>query len=172
MKICFLDRDGVIIKDVNYLKKIKDIKFTKGIFEGLKRIQRLNYKIYIVTNQSGVGRGYIAEKKLKKIHKFIQKTFLKERIKLTKILYCPHHPKASIKKYKKKCAYRKPNPGMILKIIKENKNVLKKKSFLIGDKKTDIRAGKKAGLKKNFLFKKGKNFNKFVEMLILLRKIN
>jgi D-glycero-D-manno-heptose 1,7-bisphosphate phosphatase len=172
MKICFLDRDGVIIKDVHYLKKIKDIKFTKGVFEGLKRIQALNYKIYIVTNQSGIARGYLQEKKLKIIHNYIKKKVFLKKIKFEKIVYCPHHPSAFVEKYKKDCNYRKPKPGMIIKILKKNKNILKNSCFLIGDKISDIQAGKKAGLKKNFLIKKNSDFNNFVKKLISSRKIN
>ena len=172
MKICFLDRDGVIIKDVHYIKKIKDVKFTRGIFEGLRKIQNLNYKICIVTNQSGIARGYLKEKKLKTIHNYIKKEFLKKNIKFKKISYCPHHPFASVNKYKKNCNYRKPKPGMIIKILQKNKNVSIDECFLIGDKITDIQAGRKAGLKKNFLLQKGMNFNNFIKKLIFLGKIN
>ena len=172
MKICFLDRDGVIIKDTNYLSKLKDISFKSGIFEGLKKIQNLGYRIYIVTNQSAVARGYLSEKKLKKINNYIAKILLKKGIKIYKISYCPHHPYAKIKKYRKDCFFRKPKPGMVLKIIKKNKRCSKEKSFLIGDQVTDLKAGKKAGLRKNFLLKKGVNFHIFVKNLIFLRKIN
>ena len=73
MIACFLDRDGVVIKDKNYLKNLKDIKYTTGIFEGLTKIIDKKYSIFIITNQSGVGRGYFSEKKLKSIHNKIER---------------------------------------------------------------------------------------------------
>lgn len=171
MKICFLDRDGVIIKDINYLIKIKDIKFTKGIFEGLKKVQALKYKIFIITNQSGVARGYLKENKLKKIHKFIINSFFKKKILINGIYYCPHHPGARIKKYKKDCNMRKPKPGMILKILRKNNKISRKDCFLVGDKMSDIKTGKNAGLKRNFLFSYNKNFDNFIKNLIKYKKI-
>jgi D,D-heptose 1,7-bisphosphate phosphatase len=165
MRICFLDRDGVLIKDVNYLSKIKDISFVKGIFQGLKKIINLKYRIYIVTNQSAVGRGIVSEKKLLKIHKFLTLKLKKHKIKISGIKYCPCHPNANIIKYKKKCLMRKPNPGMINEILKDNKTN-PGNCFLIGDKKTDILAGKRAGIKKNFLYNNKQNFENFINNLI------
>lgn len=170
MRICFLDRDGVLIKDVNYLRKIKDISFIDGIFQGLKKIINLKYKIYIVTNQSAVGRGIISEKKLLRIHKFITQKFKKYKITISGIKYCPCHPNAKILKFRKKCMMRKPNPGMINKILKATK-VDPSNCFLIGDKKTDILAGKRAGIKKNFLYKSRQNFENFVNNLISINNI-
>ena len=146
MKICFLDRDGVIIKDTNYLRKLKDISFKPGIFEGLKKIQNLNYRIYIVTNQSAVARGYLSEKKLKKINNHIVKIFLKKGIKIYKISYCPHHPYAKIKKYKKDCFFRKPKPGMLLELSHE-RNIDLNLSLFVGDSIVDHDAAIAAGCK-------------------------
>ena len=170
MKACFLDRDGVIIKDVNYLKYIKDIKFNEGIFNGLKILTQLGYKLFIITNQSAVGRGLLTEKKLFKIHDYIQKKLKKKNIEIKKILYCPCHPMAKIKKYQRNCKMRKPKPGMIKKIFKIY-NIKPKNSILFGDKKTDILAGKRAKIKKNFLYNDIISFELFINRLLIDKKI-
>lgn len=170
MKACFLDRDGVIIKDVHYLKYIKDIKFNKGIFRGLRKLIKLNYNLFIITNQSAVGRGLIKEKKLIEINSYIEKKLKKKNIKIKKTLYCPCHPKAIIKKYKKNCIMRKPKPGMIKKVLR-NYNVKPKNCILFGDRKTDILAGENAKIKKNFLYNGKISFELFVNKLLINKKI-
>tara|TARA_B100000989_G_C19517240_1_gene462273 strand:+ start:1675 stop:2187 length:513 start_codon:yes stop_codon:yes gene_type:complete len=170
MIACFLDRDGVVIKDKNYLKNLKDIKYTTGIFEGLTKITDKKYSIFIITNQSGVGRGYFSEKKLKSIHNKIEKKLKSKNVKIKGIKYCPCHPKAKIEKYKRKCSMRKPNPGMINYFIKKYA-IDRKKSFLIGDKRSDVLAGKRAKLKNNFIYNDKKNFESFVNNLINRNKI-
>jgi D,D-heptose 1,7-bisphosphate phosphatase len=170
MKACFLDRDGVIIKDKNYLKFINQIEYTKGIFAGLKKIINKNYFIFIITNQSGVSRGYFSEKKLNSINKNIKKRLNYYNIPVKGIKYCPCHPLGKIIKYKKNCFMRKPNPGMINYFIKKY-NINRKQSFLIGDKKSDILAGKRAKLKNNFIFSDKINFEFYINNLIKKKKI-
>ena len=144
--VCFLDRDGVINYDFGYVSKFKNIKFTTGIFEGLRLLQK-NFILCIVTNQSGVARGLFSEKELKLLNRKIIEKLRKHKIKINHVEYCPYHKNSIIKKYKKKSFFRKPNPGMILKILKKYK-INAKNCILIGDKSSDIKAGKKAGIKK------------------------
>ena len=163
-KAFFLDRDGVIIKDVGYLTKIKQLSFLKDTLKTLKLINKKNYLIIIITNQSVVGRKLISNKKLHEIHSYL-KTFLKKRdIIISDIYYCPHHPVHAKGKFKIKCLCRKPGNQMIEKAIKKWK-INRKESFMIGDRLIDLKAAKKSKIKffyrsKNDFFKqvKGKIF--------------
>ena len=142
----FLDRDGVINVDSGYVYKIQDIKWVEGAIETIKRFNEMNFLVFVVTNQSGVGRNYYSEKDVETLHLWM-KDFLEERNALIQdFSYCPHHPNAKLRKYKINCNCRKPNPGLILSIVKKwDINI--NKSFLIGDKESDIEAAKNAGMK-------------------------
>ncbi len=164
--ICFLDRDGVINYDFGYIYKFKNIKFTNGIFEGLRLLQK-KFILCIITNQSGVARGFFSEKELRLLNKKIIERLKKHKIKIYHIEYCPYHENSIIKKYKKKSFLRKPNPGMIFKILKKYK-IQAKNCILIGDKSSDIKAGKRAGIKKNYLYNEKSNFKEFVKKKIYL----
>lgn len=142
----FLDRDGVVNEDRGYVFNKNQIKWKKNIFKALKYICEHNYKIIIVTNQSGIGRGYYKEKDVKILHAWMKNIFLKKKIQNVYFYYAPYYKFSKQKKYRINSNLRKPNPGMIKKAAKKHK-ILIKKSFLIGDKVTDLKAGKKAGVK-------------------------
>jgi D-glycero-D-manno-heptose 1,7-bisphosphate phosphatase len=146
----FLDRDGVINLEKNYLYRIKDFEFNKGIFDLCKYFQNLNYKVFIITNQSGIARGFYSLEDLKYLHDWMLSQFIKNKIIIDKIYFCPHHPEFDCE-----CECRKPAPGMIFK-ARDEFNLNLKKSVLIGDKKTDIIAGKNAGVGNTFLIKTNK----------------
>lgn len=146
----FLDRDGVINVEKNYLYKIKDFEFNKGIFELCKYFQKLNYKIFIITNQSGIARGLYSLDDLKRLHDWMLSHFFKNKIIIDKIYFCPHHPEFDCN-----CECRKPSPGLIFK-ARDEFNLNLAESVLIGDRKTDIIAGKNAGVGNTFLIKKNK----------------
>ena len=154
-KAIFLDRDGVIINDVGYLKNINQIKFLPKTFSALNYAYRNNYQLIIITNQSAVGRGIISIKKLNRIHGFIIKKLKSKNIKIQDIFYCPHHPSFGIGKYKKKCKCRKPGNLLLEKAIKKN-HIDRKSSFFIGDRKTDKLSAEKSNIK--FKFRSKKNF--------------
>ena len=145
-KAVFLDRDGIINIDNGYIFKKEDFKFTKGIFDFLKNLQLLGYKLFIITNQSGIARGYYTEDDFHKLNDFMLNEFKKNGINIEKVKYCPHHILGIIEKYSVNCNCRKPNSGMIEDILKEY-NIDIKSSFMIGDKESDIIAGKNVGLK-------------------------
>jgi len=162
-KIAFLDRDGVINKpDIKkgYIGKKKYFKLIPGAIESIKYLKLLNYKVVVVSNQSGVARGYFKINDVYKIHKYLQNILKKNNSSLDKILFCPFYKNGIIKKYKKNSSLRKPNIGMF-KIINKRWEVNKKKSFMIGDQFTDMQFAKKSGIK-GFLFKK-KNLYKFIK---------
>lgn len=145
-KIIFLDRDGTINVEKSYLHKWEDFEFEKNAIEGLKELKNLGYEFIVVTNQSGIGRGYYTEEDLVTLNNQMTKKLKEFGIEILECFYCPHHPEKGIGKYKVDCNCRKPNPGMLLEGIKKY-NVDIDNSFMIGDKKGDLEAGKKAGLK-------------------------
>ena len=151
-KALFLDRDGVINIDYGYVFKIDSFKFIDGIFELCLEANKLGYKIIIITNQSGIGRGYFSENQFQVLTQWLENFFKTKDIIIEKTYFCPHHKDAKIGKYKKECFFRKPNPGMILKAA-EDHNIDINESILIGDKSSDIQAGKSAGIKKNLFLK-------------------
>jgi len=141
MKGLFLDRDGVINEDFGYVYKIEDFKFKEGIFKVLKKAMDKEYKIFIITNQSGISRGYYTENDFLKLMNWVQEQFLKKEIKITDIAFCPHHPDDN-------CDCRKPKPKMILDLIKKY-NIDPSKSIMVGDKDSDVEAGKNANIATN-----------------------
>jgi len=167
IKIAFLDRDGVInyskVKN-GYIGKIRDFKWIKGSKKTIKYLKSKNFKVVIVTNQSGVARGYFSINDVYKLHAFLQSELKKYGTKVDKIFFCPFHKDGIIKKYKKNSNLRKPGVGMFLK-AKKIWNIDKENSFIIGDQKTDMQFAKKTGIK-GYLFNK-KNLYKFIIKLNL-----
>jgi D-glycero-D-manno-heptose 1,7-bisphosphate phosphatase len=165
IKIAFLDRDGVInYSKVNngYIGKIRDFKWIKGSKKSIKYLKSKKFKVVIVTNQSGVARGYFLIKDVYKLHAYIQSELKKIGTKVDKIFFCPFHKDGIIKKYAKDSNLRKPRVGMFLK-TKKIWNIDKENSFIIGDQKTDVQFAKTSGIK-GYLFNK-KNLYKFIKKL-------
>ena len=148
-KALFLDRDGVINKEKNYLYKIEDFEFIDGVFETCKYFQDNGYLIIVITNQAGIARGKYTEDDYQTLTNWMIKEFEKNNIKISKVYYCPHHPDFS-----GDCECRKPNPGMILQ-AKKFFDIDLSQSILVGDKNSDIEAGINAGIKINYLVKTG-----------------
>ena len=146
-KAIFLDRDGVINIDVNYLYRINDFKFIEGIFEVCHHFQNLGYSIIIVTNQSGISRGYYSENDFQTITNWMLAQFKKNNINILDVFYCPHSPDSH-------CNCRKPKPGMLLN-AKHKHNINMQNSWIIGDKEADIIAGISSGITNTILIKSG-----------------
>ena len=162
-KCAFLDRDGVINEDKGYISKISDFKIYPGVGKAISLLNKKNYLVIIITNQSGIGRGLIKIKELKNIHNYLRKKIKKYGGKIDDIFYCPFHPEFGKGKYKKKSNDRKPGDGMIKKAIKKWK-INTKTSFMIGDKISDKQAAKKAKIK--FFYKKEKNLNTQIKNIL------
>ena len=145
-KAVFLDRDGVINLDKAYVSKIEDFEFCEGVFEALAHFQRLGYLLIIVTNQSGIGRGYYSEEDFQILSDWMKKELLHVKIKIDAIYHCPHAPEVN-------CACRKPKSGMFLKAI-EDFDIDVKQSWMIGDKPSDIEAALGAGISNTILLGK------------------
>jgi len=146
-KAVFLDRDGTInIDDPKYNHKIENFKFAPYVIPALQRLSKSDYKIIVVTNQSGIARGYFGEKDLEKLHGWMLEFLRRKGIKIDKIYYCPHHPKADNKRYRRKCNCRKPGIGMFLKAVKDF-NISLNKSWMVGNDVRDIIMGREANVK-------------------------
>ena len=151
IKTIFLDRDGVINREVEYLQRIEDFKFIDCIFDACLSFLRLDYQIIIVSNQSGIYRGYLTEDDYQKITKWMVNQFSKKNISILETYYCPHGPNS-------RCICRKPMPGMITK-ARDKFNIDINKSWLIGDKETDIEAANHAGITNTILVRSGHSIN-------------
>ena len=150
-KVIFLDRDGVINEEVNYLRRINEFRFIDGVFDACLQFLDCGYQIIIITNQSGISKGYLNERKFMQITKWMTDQFRKKNIKILDIFYCPHNPEDN-------CACRKPNPGMFLQAKKKH-NIDMAHSWAIGDKETDIVAANNSGISKTILVKSGHKFD-------------
>ena len=149
-KALFLDRDGVINVEKNYVYRVEDFEFIDGIFDVLRSFQERGYLLIIITNQAGIGRGYYTEEDFHRLNTWMLDVFKDKGITITKVYYCPFHKEYGMGEYKRDSYDRKPNPGMILKAEKDF-NIDLSKSILIGDKESDIEAGINAGIPKNIL---------------------
>jgi D-glycero-D-manno-heptose 1,7-bisphosphate phosphatase len=143
-KACFLDRDGVLIEEANYISLPSQVHILPGTIKALQLLKDNNYKIIVITNQAGVAKGYFIENAIPKVHSEIDRQLNEYGIQVDRYYYCPHHPNGIIKKYAICCNCRKPMPGMILQ-AKEDYNLDLNSSFLIGDKMSDLLAAEKSG---------------------------
>ena len=144
-KAIFLDRDGTINVEKDYIYKSEDLVFEEGSIEALKTFKNLGYILIVVSNQSGIARGYFTEEDLNIFNNNMNEILKKNGVEITEFYCCPHHPDG-IGEYKKVCECRKPNNKMIEDAIKKY-NIAREKSYMIGDKTSDIGAGLKSNLK-------------------------
>jgi len=147
IKAVFLDRDGVINNEIGYLHKTKDFKFIDGVFKACNYFQKKGYLIIIITNQSGIGRGYYTEEDFHILNNWMNKQFSINGIDITDIFYCPHAPDDD-------CNCRKPKPGLIQNALQKH-SINIARSWMIGDKESDITAGHVAGISNTILVKTG-----------------
>ncbi len=136
-KAVFLDRDGTINVEKNYLYKIEDFEFIDGVLKALRELSDAGFLLIIITNQSGIARGYYTEKDYGLLNSWLLETFAKNGIKISASYFCPHLPTASVERYRTICNCRKPNTGLFEQAVKDF-NIDLKKSFAIGDKIRDL----------------------------------
>jgi len=151
IKTIFLDRDGVINKEVNYLSKIEDFEFIEGVFDACLFFENMGYKIIVISNQSGISRGYFTENEYKKITEWLVNQFSNKGVTILDTFYCPHSPESS-------CYCRKPKPGMFI-AAKSKYNISMKNSWMIGDSESDIEAANRAGISNTILVRSGHLIN-------------
>jgi D-glycero-D-manno-heptose 1,7-bisphosphate phosphatase len=150
-KVIFFDRDGVINIEKDYLHTIDEFEFIKGTFETLLYLQNLGYKLFIITNQSGIGRGYYTFEQYETLTNWMKKQFFDTKIELSGVYCCPHAPDA-------KCNCRKPKIGMIQEALKLFE-IDFKNSWLVGDKDSDIQAALNAGILNTIQVRSGHSFD-------------
>lgn len=135
-KAVFLDRDGTINIEKNYLYKISDFEFLPGVIEALRMLQEAGFLLIIITNQSGIARGYYTEDDYYILNNWMLETLRTQRVEISAVYYCPHHPNAAVEKYRIDCDCRKPKLGMYERAINDF-NLDTGASFSIGDKIRD-----------------------------------
>lgn len=146
MKAVFLDKDGTLIEDVPYNVNPDLMELTSGAIEGLRSLHTSGYKLIIISNQSGVARGYFPEESLVEVAARSRQMLAEIGVPLADFYYCPHHPEGTIPSYTINCSCRKPEPGLIFRAAKEH-NIDLANSWFIGDILNDVEAGRRAGCK-------------------------
>jgi D-glycero-D-manno-heptose 1,7-bisphosphate phosphatase len=146
----FLDRDGVINEEIGYLYKSDEVRFVPGIFSLCRTAQTLGYKLIVVTNQSGIARGFYTEADFHRLMDWMRNEFTREGITLDAVYFCPFHPEHGVGSYRQEHEDRKPSPGMLRRGAHEFGLALSE-SILIGDRCSDIAAANAAGLRQAFL---------------------
>jgi D-glycero-D-manno-heptose 1,7-bisphosphate phosphatase len=144
-KALFLDRDGVINEEINYLYRVEDVRWVEGIFPLCRAAQVLDYKLVVVTNQAGIARGFYTVKDFQALMEWMRGRFQSEWITLDGVYSCPFHPEG-IGEFRREHEDRKPLPGMLLRAARDLHLDLGE-SLLIGDRCTDIAAARAAGLR-------------------------
>ena len=154
-KAVFLDRDGTLNIDYGYVHDIDHFHFIEGIIEALKKLKEMGYLLVLVTNQSGIARGFFTEEQFLQLTEWMDWSLADRGVDLDGIYYCPHHPEAKFAEFKQDCDCRKPKSGMLLQAIEELK-IDPSRSIMIGDKVDDLLAGKGAKINTNILVRTGK----------------
>ncbi len=140
----FLDRDGTIVHEANYLHRVEDMELYPSAAEAIRLLNQSGRLVVVVTNQSGVARGILSENEISVIHAALQKQLAHLGARIDRFYYCPHLPNAPVADFSCECECRKPNPGMVFAAARDL-NIDLERSYLIGDKQTDIETAHRAG---------------------------
>jgi D-glycero-D-manno-heptose 1,7-bisphosphate phosphatase len=158
-KAVFLDRDGVINLDKGYVYRWEDFEFLPGAVDAMRRFSQAGYALIIVSNQSGIARGYYSESQYQELTSRIEDYLAQRGVHLTGVYHCPHHVDGVIKKLSIHCECRKPAPGMLLQAMRDH-DLDMAQSILVGDKSSDTKAAQAAGVGTCFLVAKDIDFEK------------
>ncbi len=150
----FLDRDGVINVERDYVYRIEDFELLPGVVDALVLLQRAGHALVVITNQGGIGLGLYTEADMQRLHTHLRGLLAEAGVQLDGIYHCPHHPRSPDPAMRGPCACRKPAPGMLLQAARELQLDLPR-SFLVGDKAGDVAAGRAAGVGRSFLVRSG-----------------
>ena len=153
IKLCLLDRDGVLNVDKAYLYKPEAVEWVEDSLKAIAWLNRKGIKVAVGTNQSGVARGYFSESDVIKLHAWMQEEVQKAGGSISAFYYCPHLPGAPVKEYDRDCNCRKPKPGMILQALHDF-GVKPENAFMAGDSPRDVEAAEAAGVR-GYLFPGG-----------------
>jgi D-glycero-D-manno-heptose 1,7-bisphosphate phosphatase len=149
----FLDRDGVINVDKSYIFRREDFEWVEGAQDVIRRFNAMGWWVFVVTNQSGIARGYYTEEQMQALHDWMTAELAAANIHIDRIYHCPFHEEGTIPRYTRDSYDRKPKPGMLIRAMTDFP-VIKDRSFLIGDKQADLEAAQAAGVR-GFLFTGG-----------------
>ena len=163
IKAVFFDRDGVLNVDKDYLHTIKDFEWIDGAKESIVFLTKNNYTVFVVTNQSGIARGFYTIDDMQKLHEYMAAEIKQAGGNIEKFYFCPHLPGGKIKEFAIECDCRKPKPGLLLQALREYA-IDKENSFLIGDKPRDVESAAAAGIK-GYLYENG-NLLHFVKKIL------
>jgi len=150
-----LDRDGVVNVDTGHVHRVKDVTFVPGIFELCRAAHAMGYLLVIVTNQAGIGRGLYTEDDFRALTAWMERRFAAEGAPVARVYHSPYHPVHGVGPYRRESACRKPEPGMVLRARAELGLDLAA-SILVGDRPSDIEAGRRAGVGTNVLLRLGR----------------
>ncbi len=151
-KTIFLDRDGVINLDKAYVHRWEDFEFVPNAISAMRQLVDAGYRIVVITNQSGIARGMFTEDQYAELTARMREALLAEGIPLLDVLHCPHHPEGKVHGYAVQCDCRKPAPGLLLEAVRRH-GIDLSESLLVGDKPSDILAGRNAGVRFTYLVK-------------------
>ena len=140
----FLDRDGTINVEKNYLHRIEDFVFIPGAPEAIRRLREAGFLVIVVTNQSGVARGFFSLKEVERLHRHLQSELSRFGTAVDAFYVCPHHPSEGVGEFRRHCDCRKGEPGLLLQAAAEH-HIDLGSSFMVGDKEADVQAGERAG---------------------------
>lgn len=157
-KAAFLDRDGVINIDHGYLHQSEQFDFIDGVFEACRHLQNLGYLLIVVTNQSGIARGYYTEHQFALLTSWMKQQFAAQGVKIDAVYYCPHHLEKGQNPYNIDCDCRKPRPGMFTQAIREY-GIDPSQSLMLGDKAADMLAAAAAGVARKVLVLSGQTLS-------------
>jgi D-glycero-D-manno-heptose 1,7-bisphosphate phosphatase len=165
----FFDRDGVINIDHGYVGDPSRFELVEGAARAIALCRQAGYLIFVVTNQAGVARGFFDEDAVEALHRHMKALLAGEGAAIDDVRYCPHHPDAKLARYRKVCSWRKPGAGMILDIARHWPVDLAR-SFLVGDKASDMEAAAAAGMP-GFLYERGPLDQFVTDVISRMRKL-
>lgn len=142
----FVDRDGVINADLGHVWRPEEFHLLSGAVEGLRCLAHCGYRLVVITNQAGIAKGLYGENEYQQLTRYMIDLLASQGVQLSAVYHCPHHPDGLVAEYAVKCGCRKPAPGMLL-LAADELNLDLARSVLIGDKESDIAAGRAAGLR-------------------------
>ncbi|MDB5761292.1 MAG: family hydrolase [Herminiimonas sp.] len=146
MRAIFLDKDGTLVEDVPYNVDPGLVRLSPGAGDALRSFRRQGYALFVITNQTGIAKGFFSESALQPMQRRLSELLLKEGTALDGFYYCPHHPDGNVGRYTRQCVCRKPMPGLILRAACRHRIDLPQ-SWMIGDILDDVEAGRRAGCK-------------------------